>query len=88
MPTYDYKCFDCDNEFEHFQSMSDIPIKICPKCNGKVRRLISGGTGLIFKGAGFYKTDYNKKEKKSNSKNKKDLKSSTTKKKTKEKKDD
>jgi len=61
MPTYDYICSDCGYEFEYFQSMSDEPIRICPKCNGTVRRKISGGTGLIFKGSGYYLTDYVKK---------------------------
>jgi len=61
MPTYDYICTDCNYKFEHFQSMSDEPIRICPKCGGRVRRLISGGTGLIFKGSGYYLTDYKNK---------------------------
>ena len=72
MPTYDYFCEKCQNTFEYFQSMSDSPVEKCPKCNNKVRRLISGGSGLIFKGSGFYLTDYvQKKEKKSSSENKK-----------------
>ena len=61
MPTYDYICSDCDYEFEHFQSMSDEPIRICPSCNGTVRRMIGSGTGLIFKGSGYYLTDYKNK---------------------------
>lgn len=61
MPTYDYICSDCGYEFEHFQSMSDEPIRICPNCKGTVRRKIGGGTGLIFKGSGYYLTDYVKK---------------------------
>ena len=61
MPTYDYICSDCNYKFDHFQSMSDEPIRICPKCSGRVRRLISGGTGLIFKGSGYYITDYKNK---------------------------
>lgn len=60
MPTYDYICSDCGYEFEHFQSMSDEPIRVCPKCKGTVRRKIGGGTGLIFKGSGYYLTDYAK----------------------------
>tara|TARA_Y100000741_G_scaffold365049_1_gene358693 strand:+ start:19803 stop:20063 length:261 start_codon:yes stop_codon:yes gene_type:complete len=72
MPTYDYFCEKCQNTFEYFQSMSDSALEKCPKCNNKVRRLISGGSGLIFKGSGFYLTDYvQKKEKKSSSENKK-----------------
>ncbi len=58
MPTYDYKCKACNHQFEAFQRMSDDPLKECPQCKGEVYRLISGGTGLIFKGSGFYITDY------------------------------
>ena len=61
MPTYDYQCVDCGYEFEYFQGMSDEPLRICPKCNGNVRRKISGGAGLIFKGSGYYITDYKNK---------------------------
>ncbi len=64
MPTYDYECTECGYSFEYFQSMSDEPLKTCPECRGKVRRLIGGGLGVIFKGSGFYVTD-NKKEKSS-----------------------
>ena len=62
MPTYDYFCKKCQNTFEYFQSMSDSALEKCPKCNNKVRRLISGGSGLIFKGSGFYLTDYAQKK--------------------------
>ncbi|MFC1528468.1 FmdB family zinc ribbon protein [Candidatus Latescibacterota bacterium] len=58
MPTYEYKCAECGHEFELFQNMTDEPVKTCPKCHGKVERLIGGGAGLIFKGSGFYSTDY------------------------------
>lgn len=58
MPTYEYKCKDCGYEFEQFQNMSDKPLKKCPKCEGKVERIIGAGGGLIFKGSGFYITDY------------------------------
>lgn len=58
MPTYEYRCRQCGHEFELFQSMNDEPVKICPKCQGEVQRLISTGAGLIFKGSGFYITDY------------------------------
>ena len=58
MPTYDYQCKTCRFEFEEFQSIASEPLKICPKCSGTVERKISGGTGLIFKGSGFYITDY------------------------------
>jgi len=57
MPTYDYKCQDCGNTFEHFQAMSDDPLKVCPECGGELKRLIGGGLGVIFKGSGFYVTD-------------------------------
>ncbi|MFP4176025.1 MAG: FmdB family zinc ribbon protein [Planctomycetota bacterium] len=57
MPTYEYVCNECDHLFEKFQSMSDDPVEECPKCKGNVRRLISGGAGLVFKGSGFYITD-------------------------------
>ena len=58
MPTYDYRCEDCGHRFEHFQSMKDEPLKVCPECSGKVKRLIGTGAGIIFKGSGFYETDY------------------------------
>ena len=60
MPTYDYECAKC-GRFEKFQKMSDEPLKKCPKCKGKVQRLIGTGSGIIFKGSGFYETDYKKK---------------------------
>ncbi len=63
MPTYEYECVHCGNKFEAFQKMSDQPLKACPKCNKKVRRLISSGAGIIFKGSGFYATDYRKQVK-------------------------
>ena len=58
MPTYEYKCDSCGIEFERFQRISDDPIKACPECGGVVQRLISTGGGLVFKGPGFYATDY------------------------------
>lgn len=61
MPTYDYKCLTCGFIFEKFHSMSANPVLTCPKCNGKVKRMIGNGAGLIFKGTGFYETDYKKK---------------------------
>lgn len=60
MPTYEYKCDSCGHIFEKFQSMTDEPVKVCPKCGCEVRRVIHGGTGLIFKGSGWYVTDYGK----------------------------
>ena len=64
MPTYEYECQECDHKFEAFQSITDAPLEKCPKCEGKVRKLISAGGGLIFKGSGFYITDYKRKEEK------------------------
>tara|TARA_B110000438_G_C15645188_1_gene577131 strand:- start:172 stop:423 length:252 start_codon:yes stop_codon:yes gene_type:complete len=60
MPTYNYKCNDCEYQFSKFQKMSDDPVKYCVQCEGEVRRIISGGSGMIFKGTGFYVTDYAK----------------------------
>src|SRR3954470_8589439 len=62
MPTYEYKCDACGHTFERFQSIMADPIKRCPQCGkSKVRRLISTGAGFIFKGSGFYTTDYRDK---------------------------
>lgn len=59
MPTYDYKCDACDHVWEEFQSIKAAPSKKCPKCGkSKARRQIGGGAGLIFRGSGFYLTDY------------------------------
>ncbi len=59
MPTYDYTCDACDHRFELFQQMSEAPVKKCPKCGApKARRLIGPGAGFLFKGSGFYTTDY------------------------------
>jgi len=59
MPTYEYKCAACGHKFEKFQSITAAPIKKCPQCQkNKVQRLIGTGAGLIFKGSGFYITDY------------------------------
>ena len=60
MPTYEYECLKCGHKFDAFQKMSDAHLDKCPKCAALVRRLISGGSGLIFKGSGFYATDYKK----------------------------
>ena len=79
MPTYDYKCTQCGHDFEMFQSMSESHIKKCPECDGTVRRLVGGGSGLIFKGSGFYLTDYGKgQKKKSDEQNGKEKKSTKT----------
>ena len=61
MPTYEYECDKCGHRFEVFQSMTEPPRKRCPKCRGRVRRLVSGGVGIVFKGTGFYATDYRSK---------------------------
>lgn len=62
MPTYDYKCTQCGHNFEAFQKISDLPLSDCPHCKatGTVKRMISAGAGIIFKGSGFYSTDYKK----------------------------
>ncbi len=61
MPTYEYKCNECDHTFDVFQSMNDEPIKTCEKCGGMVRKLF-GTAGIIFKGSGFYVNDYKNKD--------------------------
>ena len=60
MPTYEYECSSCKENFEAFQSITAPPLSACPKCSGKVNRLIGKGAGIIFKGPGFYATDYKK----------------------------
>ena len=60
MPTYTYRCADCNHEYEAFQSMKDEPHKECPECSGAVERVIGAGAGILFKGSGFYVTDYKK----------------------------
>ena len=62
MPTYEYLCQDCGHEFEAFQTMSEPPVQKCPVCKGNVQRKISGGTGFLFKGSGFYITDHRSSE--------------------------
>ena len=58
MPTYEYECAACGHRFERFQNMSDAPVKTCPECGQKVKRLIGTGGAVIFKGSGFHSTDY------------------------------
>jgi putative FmdB family regulatory protein len=61
MPTYAYRCKSCSHEFEEFQKISDDTLKICPSCKKHTLiRIIGGGAGLVFKGSGFYQTDYKK----------------------------
>ena len=87
MPTYDYLCKECGYKFEYFQTMSSPALKTISNCKNckqqdcNVERIISGGSGLIFKGSGFYLTDY--KNKKSNSKKSSSEKSETKSKKKK-----
>ncbi|MDR2798312.1 MAG: zinc ribbon domain-containing protein [Treponema sp.] len=57
MPTYEYECKSCGYTFDVFQRMSDAPLTSCPQCGQALRRLINGGSGIIFKGSGFYVTD-------------------------------
>ncbi|HOW87197.1 MAG TPA: zinc ribbon domain-containing protein [Candidatus Omnitrophota bacterium] len=62
MPTYEYECGACGHRFEKFQSMKDRPVKTCPACGkSKAQRIIHGGAGILFKGSGFYQTDYRSK---------------------------
>ncbi len=63
MPTYEYECKKCGEVFEHFQRITEDPLKTCVKdgCGGEVKRLMSAGGGVIFKGSGFYETDYKRK---------------------------
>ena len=61
MPTYEYECEECGYHFEKFQNITAAKEKYCPVCGSPVKRLISKGSGVIFKGNGFYITDYSKK---------------------------
>ncbi len=58
MPTYEYQCSDCKKDFLFFQKMTDSPLEKCPDCPGKLTRLIGTGAGVIYKGGGFYTTEY------------------------------
>lgn len=86
MPTYDYRCSGCGHQFEEFQSITAAPLKKCPKCGkAKLVRLIGTGAGVIFKGSGFYETDYRSdsykkaaKEAEGKSESKSDTKSDST----------
>ncbi len=62
MPTYEYLCCDCGDKLEIFQKMTDQPVKKCPNCGGKLKKLISLGGGVIYKGSGFYTTEYRSEE--------------------------
>jgi putative FmdB family regulatory protein len=61
MPHYDYECIKCGHIFEVFQKITEEHLKNCPKCKGPIKRLIGSGASIIFKGNGFYTTDYKKK---------------------------
>ena len=61
MPTYEYQCGNCGKHFDFFQSISEVPKSECEECGGKLTKLLSAGSGLIFKGSGFYITDYKSK---------------------------
>ena len=79
MPTYDYVCSQCDHEWEYFQRMKAKPIRKCPRC-GKLsaKRLIGAGAGIIFKGSGFYLTDYRSKSYKDGAASEKSKQTSST----------
>jgi len=82
MPTYDYICKKCSYEFEEFQSMKAEPLKTCPQCGGFIERKIGSGAGLLFKGSGFYITDYKNKGRSDSKKKSADKSVSKTTKKT------
>ncbi|KAA0210303.1 MAG: zinc ribbon domain-containing protein [Ignavibacteriaceae bacterium] len=70
MPTYDYRCENCGHKMEAFQPIKDDPLTLCPNCNtNSLKRIIGAGAGLIFKGSGFYLTDYKNTTQKETSKN-------------------
>jgi len=62
MPTYDYECEKCGHRLEVFQSITEKPLRECPNCKGRLRRLIGSGGAIIFRGSGFYVTDYRSQE--------------------------
>ncbi len=68
MPTYNYYCNNCESYYSYFQKMSESSKKECEDCGGEIERVITGGSGLIFKGSGFYLTDYKKKNNNSSKK--------------------
>jgi putative FmdB family regulatory protein len=73
MPTYEYECDNCGHQFEQFQSIMAKPLRKCPKCGkNSLNRLIGTGAGVIFKGSGFYATDYRSKSYKEAEKKEKD----------------
>jgi putative FmdB family regulatory protein len=81
MPTYEYECSSCGHHMDAFQSITARPLKKCPECGEpKLQRLIGTGAGIIFKGSGFYQTDYRSEEYKKAAKAEKDARSDTGKK--------
>ena len=82
MPTYDYKCSNCNHTFEYFQPMSAAPLTECPECKGNLKRIIGTGSGPIFKGSGFYQTDYKGKSQQGKKSNESENKPISTDKKT------
>jgi len=72
MPTYEYQCQKCGLKFERFQNIKEEPIRKCPECSGSVKKLIGAGAGIIFKGSGFYITDYRSENYKKAEKNEKE----------------
>ena len=72
MPTYEYECKDCGHRFEEFQGITDEPLSTCPKCGGRVHRLLGRGGAIIFRGRGFYATDYRSEEYKRKAKEEKE----------------
>ena len=79
MPTHDYICENCRCEFEHFQCITAKPLRKCPECGkSKLKRLIGSGAGVIFKGAGFYQTDYRSESYKKDKKGEKTAADTTT----------
>ena len=82
MPTYDYICENCGYEFEQFQTIAAKPLRKCPKCGEtNLKRLIGAGAGVIFKGPGFYETDYRSESYKKGEKKEKDTSGKKTEKK-------
>jgi putative FmdB family regulatory protein len=82
MPTYTYICKDCGHKYDKLQSITTEPDKTCPQCSGEVERLIGGGIGIVFKGTGFYVTDYKKNSPNNDSKQNKSEKQTKTEAKT------
>ncbi len=78
MPTYEYKCKRCSKVIKKFQSMTEPPLKTCPSCRGSLKRLISAGGGILFKGSGFYQTDYRSERYKKKEKEEKGVKAKPT----------